>query len=1378
MMLNVKKKNILLILFLFSLVSHGYASSLIDGGSFEVGDPPDKWGTGVCGKTATPPISAGIDWAGTGSFVRDTNGATNGSFAGICGAATTTGTSGLNDEARICIIDSTTFERDCTAFTNNAAPFPTESFTDVEITLTNNYGTDWNVMAEWENGAIDLNFFSLEYNGTTSLSSGDLIRMDIQLCKTGGANCDTGTDHDTTGGYIALDNIVQVGHILAVIEPVEPINARISFEIRATVQDFNGDFIETADVNITLNGDTNAMVFSSGAYRITFSAGLPSGVFPFDVNSNFETVEKGFSGSLIFSPDFREVLNVTNINNTTIGVDFNVVSVEHASYNKETITSFAYNTENTSTLDTVNVVYKARGGKGFTFDVDPLRNFIIFTRDDNSTEFQLNDSLTFSIDRLWDDDLDDYLHFFEDPLAANQSRQYKLDFKTPFIQFTSFEDQTFFTIGGSSIKKVQKDDRTVDQLSINKFSKLVIEQTPDFGTITSTDTPNTAYVISFTASVDSGTLDLTADGDTETITTTKRTVYFDVQGDFSITSEVPSTFVQLEVESIVMMERGFFTKELEIFDEFGNELPVIINDLNEAKQVLEEGQKFTVHTRLYERGLFEGQDLNLFIIEAFAFGVTDENKLISKTIEILSQDFVQEAFIDVDEIIEGLITTEPTLPILTPIKIQVQACGTRVDTDATNEPVCYATQETKDIVLRQFPFSNDQILIALNIEEFFVGEVPEGSLFIETNFPETIQSVTISIFKESGTVQASDANETFFKDVDFQCFADFCAFGWRIDEWAFEEATNYFVQATLKVTTSELDFDNPLLNEIEFVNAFNIEYKETFLNLYNKSRDARIYLDHEKIPLILTLRDNLNLPTRDDLNVFFKVWDLGTTDFNGVGDAENTFEEVLFSWEVYTYDINSGRNRYAFVGRPRETGSALEDGHFYRLAVSINDHTKKRIELDPITLSVGKSTGGFESDTNAFVQANEVSIKIDNTVILEAPIIDQNGFKALTCLDPQTTSAADILRFDELTQLIDSSGQINPLFPLGYVLSGGLRFASSVLDDLFYKDCHLTWVDRGFYVDTIRIYVYNSYSDLTEQNPEFQQFMTFTISEDIIVFNDGKDGIDTLIARSPSTCKTQAIDNSLEQLLCAITTEGNGQTNELITAGGSIIDDIQDFFAGVEDLNRVATINPETRYLKFQINNIRPKNVLDFQEVADIDFTGIPDTKVRRFLVQNNGLRIVNEGMANIDIYQNGLKIKTIQLENNLYDRLIFNQFADSNGLTVTPFTYFIRADLCFNSGRNCLDPQILQFNETVSLKRPNKPFTVALGACFANLESLSECSLGFLSTPEVFVLLFGGFILTITLIFIVVLLRSPKARQTVFNLPARITRGLRRRKR
>ena len=1360
MIQNVKKKNVLVIIFfLFLFTSFTYAG-LVDGGGFETGEPPDNWAAAVCGKAATPPIHASIDRGGAGVWHQeDENGVTQGSFAGICSTSTVAGQSGFNDPPKFCLVNNLTNVQECSAtFTGNAAPFPPETFLDVNFTTASDFGSDFNIMLAWVDGG-DRNFFSVRYLGDSSLSTGQVVALDITLCFATGNNCLTSFS-GFQGNFVSIDNFRVFGHSTVVTEPAEPIATDTSFEISAVVADINGSAIENADVTILVLGDSNTMVFSNGAYRLTFDDGLQTGNHDYTVTSSFEGFDLNTTGTLQVSPDLTTALIVTNISNTSFNVDTNSVNVRHASFNKISAPFFTYQVENL--LDEGFLVPYEAASDSLNAKTS-IRTFTIFTNTSATEPFQINDSLTFSIDRIWNPSRELYEHKFSRDIDAFGTQQFKLDFKRPFIAFESLTEQDFFTIQGS-ILKVDIDNRSVDQISLNQFGRLQIKPTSEFATITSDDTPNVAYVVSFTASVDTGTIVINADEDSVTVDTTKRTHYLNVNGDFNITSDTPITSQKLEIEFFVVSERGFFADELEIFDEFGNDLPVQIDDTNTAVQVLEEGQRFSVNTAIYERGLFQNEDLNSIIIEAFVTDLDDVNRVLFKEIQIKQEDFENEVIIEINEVLEGIITTSTTLETLTPLLVRVQACGQRVDVNATSEPICFATQESQNLVLRQFPFSNDQLLIVLDVEEFFVGETPQGSLFLETNFPEVIEYVVISVFREGGSVGNSDVNEFFFKDVDFGCIADFCSFGWRLDEWAFEEPVNYFVQATVKVKTQELDFDSVFLNKILFLQAFTIDYKENFLNLYNLSRDARIYLDHENIPLILTLRDNLNLPSRDDLNVFFRVWDLGTVDFNGTGDAETTFEEVLFAWDIYEYDINSGRNKYGFVGRPRETGSALEDGHFYRFAAVVNDHTKKRTELDPITLSNDKSTGGFDTDTNAFQQTNEVTIKIDNTIVLETPLVDQNGWLSLTCLDPQTRDAEIQLRTDQLTSVLDST-TLSPFFPLSYFLEGGIRFASSVIGELFYKDCHITWVDRGFYVDTVRVYVYNSYSDLTEQDQEFKQYMDFTISTDVIILNDGKAALDDLIKKSPSTCKTQFIDDSLGQALCALGTLGNGQTNELITAGGSIIDDITNFFAGTEDLNTIATINPETRYLKFQINNIKPKNVLDFQEVAEIDFSNVPDTKILRFLKRDNGLRIINETPVSIDLFQNGRKIKTIQIENNLYDRLVFDQFADANGIVATPFEYFIRVDLCFNSGRNCLDPQILKFNESVILKRPNKPLSVALGACFTNFESFSECTLGFFSTPEVFIVFFGGIVGFLILIFIVVMLKSPEARSTVINV-------------
>ena len=1348
----VKKKNLLIFIFLIILASFTYAS-LISGGGFETGDPPDSWQSAVCGKTATPPIHASINRGGAGTWIRDQNGATEGSFAGFCGAPTVAGQSGLNDPVSFCLINNLTEIQECSdSFTANAEPFPPESFTDVNFTTVTAFGSDFNIMMFWADGG-DRNFFSVRYTGSTSLTAGATVLLDITLCKVGGTNCNSSTA-GAFGGFVSIDNVRAIGHTLTVTEPPEPIPALTSFLMRATVQDFNGDIIENADVNITLNGDTNAMVFSNGEYRITFPLGLSSGSFSFDVNSSFEGIFQGFTGTLIFAPDFRNALNVTNISNTSIVVDSNAVNVTHSVFNKQSNPAFAYQVENISG-ESVNVQYVARGKKAGI--EEPTRTFLIFTDDTNSQNFKLNDSLTFSIDRLWNSELEEYVHFFERNIDSSNIQQYKLDYKKPLISFESLTDQDFFTVQ-ASVNKINLDNRFIDEISINQFSRMVLTPTPDFAAITSPDTINSSYVVSFTASVDSGTLDITIQGDTETITTEKKTIYLDANGFFEIITEQLSSFRKLQIENFVVMERGFFARELEVFDEFGNDLPIVIDDTNNAFQVLEEGQNFSISTEIYERGLFENQDLNVIIIDAFVFGIEDQNTLIRKEIQVKEEDFATEVTIEVNEILAGIITTSTDLDILTPLVVRVRACGKRVDTDATSEPICYATQETQNLVLRQFPFSNDQILMRLTIDDFFVGENPEGSLFIETDFIETIEYVVISVYSESNGVLNPDVNETFFKNKDFECIADFCDFDFRLSEWGFEEAIDYSIQATLKVTTSNLDYNNTLLNKIDFLQAFHIGYKEKFVNLYNKSRDARVFKDFEKIPILLNLRDNLNLPSRDDLNVTFRVWDLGTGDFNSSGDADPTFIQLAFDWDVYQYDINKGTNRYAFIGRLREKGGALQDGHFYRILAEVDDHTKKREAINPIPLSNDKSTGGFDSDTNAFQQTNEVSFKIDNTVVLDAPLGDQNGLRSLTCVDPQTGEMERLLRVDALSQAIDFASITNPsTLTLGFVLKGGLRFGSSLLNDLFYKDCHLTWVDRSHYVDSIRVYVYNNYSDLTEQDPTFKQYMDFTIGEELIIFNDGKAAINDLLNRSPSQCKTSFNDDTLGRLACSLTALGNNQTEEIITLGFDVIDMI----TNGDDLNTIETINPQSRYIKFQIENLRPKNVRDFEEAAQIDFSNVPDTKILKHLVKDQGYRTINDTPARVSIFQNNRKIKTIELPNNLFDRIEFDQFADQNGFTTSNFDYFVRVDLCFNSGRNCLDPQILKFTDKVFLKRPDQPLSILLGVCVSNVEEFSNCVLGFFTTPEVFVVMFAGIIITLIAVFVFVMLRRRGAKKT-----------------
>ena len=820
----------------------------------------------------------------------------------------------------------------------------------------------------------------------------------------------------------------------------------------------------------------------------------------------------------------------------------------------------------------------------------------------------------------------------------------------------------------------------------------------------------------------------------------------------NISTSTATTFQKLEIENFALVERGFFAEELEVLNKFGNPLPTLINDSNESIIFLDEGQDFIVTTKIYERGIGNDQDLNIFIVEAFLYDVSDVNKIFEKEIIIELEDIVNETTITFNELFNGIITTNSDLPPLTKLKIRVRLCGKRVDTGATNEPVCYAEQETRNLFLRQFPYSPEQFLLNLTIDEFFVGESPEGEFFVETDNIEAIQYVVISVFDSSGSAINSDVNETFYKGTDFDCFADFCTFRFRLSDWAFESAQDYTAQATIKVTTEELNYNNDLLNKIIFLQAYHIGYAGRYLNEYNNSRDVRTYKGYERIPLILNIKDNLNFPTRDDLNIVLRVWDLGTADFNGNGDALSTFDIVASSWDYYNYDVNKGLNSYGWAGRLRDFDGTLENNHFYRLLVVVNDSTKKRENINPITLSGDTSTGGWESDTNAFEQNNEVSIKIDESITLDAPIIDQNGLNSLYCTAPANNDVEQRLHLNSLSTL-----SLAPLNPIGYFLEGGIRFISSVILDLIYRDCTLMWVDQSFYVDTIRVYVYNDYSDLTETQAEFKQYMDFTFGEELIIFNDGLNGLNDTIAKSPSACKSEFGADAIGRYLCALGSLGNLNIQEFMDESNTLSSDIQNLFFNGEDLNTIQTINPKTKFLKFQVRNLRPINVVDFEKTAEIDFTRIPDQKILKYLKNDLDLKISNQQPAIVDVFQNGLKIKTIELPNNLVDRLNYNQYIDTNGVQVAQFDYSLRVDLCYNSGRNCLTPQINQFSEKVLLKEPLQPLNTSFSRCIGSVEGMAGCTFDFFATPEIFVFSFGLVLVGIILLFAYVMLTKKR---------------------
>lgn len=1113
--------------------------------------------------------------------------------------------------------------------------------------------------------------------------------------------------------------------------------------------DCNSSFNNSAFSAMTWNSDTNKYTSNftapnfSGDYNYAISCSKVA-----DSNSS-NTLRDYDEGLITVLQPLDERLEITNINNTDFSIDINSVNLTFQNYNPSTNPSFEFKARSLDNLSFV-VAYEAYQA-GFDFDEDEPRIFYIYTRpvvtqeiDLNNYEF--NETLTFAQKKIWDSVNERYIHTISRTINPAEIQYFKFDYKKPLIAFKSFSDETaqeFFAVT-TPFAKTRLDGRDVDIFNLSAFNSLFIDSKLENGfPIPQNDIYESRYNIMFTAWADQN-VNITIDGTTRTISTTPTTYQFNVDGDFNISSTLPSTLIKLYIEAFSLSERAFFADTLKAVQEDYRPLNVIL-DGNNARQVIEEGQNFRVLTSLYEKGIEENQDLNAYRVQVFLNTYGDANKVFEKLVEIDEEDFLNEITIDVDELVEGIITTTGNVPLLAPLRIQVEACGLHLIINA-GEPTCYAVQEIQDIVLRQFPYSNSQLLIQLITQDFFVGEKPSGTVYLETDFDEAIEYVVLSIYEQGESATSSDWNQTFFKGQDFECFADFCQFDFEAEDWVFEKAVDYYIQVTVKVTTEELDFDNDLLNKTFFLEAFQIGFKQKYLNLYNQSRSARIFLDYEKIPLVLNIQDNLNLPSRDDLNVFIQIWGLGTGDFNSGGDAKVTFQATKWNWDYYYYDVNKGINRYAWAQRLHEISGAFENLHFYRLFVRIQDESKKRETIIPITLSnTANSTGGYTSDTNAFQNANEVSIKIDNGVSLDAPVLDQNGLDSLICVDGQTSAADKLLGVDSASKaagivgVIAGFATVNPvIFNFGL----GLIFSSSVTSTLDNKACTVQWVDKAHYVDNIRVYVYNDYSDLTEQDEKYKQYMNFTIPESTLIFNEGLVSFNEYVKIAPSNCQTTYGANTFGLFVCVANSFLSGQFSELIINGRNAAD----FLTKGRDINAVLTINPQTKFVQFEVSNLVPINVIDF-ETAGISLEDIPNQKIMKYLFQDKEMKIQNDVNARVKVFQNNVEILNFKIPNRLIDRIAFEEYSDINGIKYSTVQYKMRVDLCYNSGRNCLEPRVLQFTDNIGVKESEVPLLTALPLCFASTQNFGKCFIGFFSTAEILITT----ILIIMIVFLVV---------------------------
>jgi len=153
------------------------------------------------------------------------------------------------------------------------------------------------------------------------------------------------------------------------------------------------------------------------------------------------------------------------------------------------------------------------------------------------------------------------------------------------------------------------------------------------------------------------------------------------------------------------------------------------------------------------------------------------------------------------------------------------------------------------------------------------------------------------------------------------------------------------------------------------------------------------FLAWERFYFVFELQDMDDADLTDDFDIYLQIQDCGTTgDCNVALGAEADFENYAYSPIKSNYSFMEGINRWFFDSTLLEDdGSFLTSGHYYRVAVEIEDVSQ---EYEGEDYNIVLTNKGI--DMGAFIHAGDADenfLKIDNSISLTP-----SKFNCFACL--------------------------------------------------------------------------------------------------------------------------------------------------------------------------------------------------------------------------------------------------------------------------------------------------------------------------------------------------------------------------------------------
>ena len=657
-------------------------------------------------------------------------------------------------------------------------------------------------------------------------------------------------------------------------------------------------------------------------------------------------------------------------------------------------------------------------------------------------------------------------------MLGNEKKFYKLEYVEPIEHFNSVTESVNWD--NAIVPNATDFNGTLmDLFEISSFANINSTLTdPKFPGITTT-AATANYIFQLTGvsesseNVNMGTVSDLLGGSSSTSAIALQpffqtlTVSFSSEG-FTTFNTSATSAKEVFMHNYVVMDRGFFTKSLEVFDSQGDTLPVIL-DNNRAFQYIAEGKDFIVDTEYFDPdGL-----IDFIEISAFIDAVADANKIKKWTFDTNGAD---DDKIQIIKSLDGIFDLTSNAPNRI-IKLTVKL----VDTNSNTYEI-----QSEFLKLVQFPFFPNDFKINAIIQNKKVGEHPKGTIIVRDIAPETLRKINFAIYRAGvGNPDTSDFNKVFFKGQDFICAGFDCSFDFSIDEWVFERAANYQLTVWAALTTESADWNSIITAKtLSFPVAFRVF--ETAKILQAVERNAGDYRPEEEINLVMQLRDEDFSNLFNDLRVFI-------TPFRCSDESSAcTSMDINFLADNFLYDPATGYNYYFF----RElfidsNGNTLQDGNFVRVVGTVEDVRQKHESIINPLLTTRCKTNGAGFFPNLLNILHYLTGITADACVSDRP-----------ALVTETNNAADenrlVIDEDKVLQIptLECTACLN--------IDKNNTYLENLEQELF---CSSWYTFNEAAIDRFDLTITNSNSDLSKDEKD-AQFIKFSVPFELLVFND------------------------------------------------------------------------------------------------------------------------------------------------------------------------------------------------------------------------------------------------------------------------------------